>query len=288
MDANQMTFGCEFETMIPAANCPAVGSYHRGIQIPGLPTGWNAQSDGSIVAPDGYRPVEIVSPVLCGSDGLRQIMIVCEWFARVGAKVNQSTGFHVHIGWSCDRTDAELDRLAKLVANFELALFACTGTKAREASRYCSPIKNDDRFVSKFVNKNRSANVGRFHTLNLTNLENDRTKRTVEFRVFAGTTSALKAVSYVRLCLALVQKAVVSKRSTTWNVRAGTSENFVATGQSELKRLFYGLGWTRGRESNVYGMIDADGAPTLKSCKRELNRLARKYDGRSTPVAVNG
>src|SRR5262245_13438734 len=94
MNANELTFGIEIECLIPAANAPQVGGYHAGRQIEDLPTGWNAQHDGSIRTRRGYVGVEVVSPVLSGPDGVRQVKFVCEWLASIGAKVNQSTGLH--------------------------------------------------------------------------------------------------------------------------------------------------------------------------------------------------
>ena len=69
MNANEMTFGVEFEVTVPMNLALAVGGYHRGLEVVGLPAGWNAQGDGSICADRDYRGVEIVSPVLRGADG---------------------------------------------------------------------------------------------------------------------------------------------------------------------------------------------------------------------------
>src|SRR5437764_919765 len=91
MNATEITFGIEIECTIPVQNAPAVGGYHNGVQIAGLPAGWNAQRDSSIQAQRGFVGVEVVSPVLKGVDGTRQIKLVCEWLKQIGAKVNRST-----------------------------------------------------------------------------------------------------------------------------------------------------------------------------------------------------
>src|SRR4051794_5582390 len=100
MNANDLTFGVEFEVTVPVSAMVAVGGYHRGLPVQGLPAGWNAQADASIQAGNGFRGVEIVSPVLKGIDGMRQIQAVCDWLRLIGARVNRSTGFHVHVGWT--------------------------------------------------------------------------------------------------------------------------------------------------------------------------------------------
>src|SRR5215471_8467459 len=101
INVNDLTFGVELEVTLPAGTCP-VGSYHNGVQVPQLPPGWTAERDGSIQASPGYLAAEIVSPVLQGADGLRQLKAVCDWLVSVQAKVNKSTGFHVHVGFRRD------------------------------------------------------------------------------------------------------------------------------------------------------------------------------------------
>src|SRR5262249_30791139 len=127
-----------------------------------------------------------------------------------GARVNRSTGLHVHVGF--DRTDCHaLARLVYLVSNYEKALFASTGTRSREQGDYCRTVRHDQTYVQQFAAGNRHANVNdRYHVLNLTH------PGTVEFRVFAGTTNVVKIVGYIRLCLALVQKALMTGKRTKW------------------------------------------------------------------------
>ncbi len=278
MQASEMTFGCEFEVTLPAANCPTAGNYHQGIQIPGLPTGWNAQRDASIQCTvHGHVGVEIVSPVLKGVEGLRQVQLVCKWLQENGARVNKSTGFHVHVG--CRREEGLLGKVAFLVANFEKALYAATGTKNRERGSYCRPIQNDTRYQQRFVSGQR-ASTDRYHSLNLTNLDLGR-KPTVEFRVFAGTTNAIKAIGYIRLCLAVVEKAHATKRKPKWVAKTPVASSPITRGgegQTCLNRLFYTLGWTKGREDRVFGEVVADDLPSIQTCKQELMRLASKYD----------
>ena len=62
--AQHFTFGVEIETTVPRANNLEIGSYSgSGIQVPYLPAGWVAKSDGSINAPSGHEGCEIVSPM---------------------------------------------------------------------------------------------------------------------------------------------------------------------------------------------------------------------------------
>jgi hypothetical protein len=80
IEANQLTFGVEIETIAPASAVAVgglrIGSYRHGIQVPYLPPGWTAERDGSISGLEGGHACEIVSPVLCGADGLAQVAVV--------------------------------------------------------------------------------------------------------------------------------------------------------------------------------------------------------------------
>jgi Putative amidoligase enzyme len=271
MTAAEITFGIEIECFIPAENAPVVGAYHRGWQIAGLPQGWNAQSDGSIQPESGYVGVEVVSPILKGADGVRQIKAVCEWLKQVGAKVNKSTGFHVHVGF--DRQNEEqMAKLVTVVANFEKAIYASSGTKNREQGHYCQSVQNS------ILHKNGQLNrVSRYHVLNVMT-----GKPTVEFRAFAGTISFTKIVAHVRTCLGIVEKTLKIKRLPKWTAKTPIETSPIhrgGEGETALTRLFYWLGWTKGREDYTFGLEGEEG-PSIEECKKELVRLARKYDER--------
>jgi hypothetical protein len=286
VNVHDLTFGVELEVTLPVGTC-AVGGYHAGVQVPQLPAGWKAERDSSIHADTGFMAAEIVSPVLKGADGLRQLKAVCDWLNSVGAKVNRSTGFHVHVGFNA-RDLRSLRKLVCLVANFEKALFAATGTHSREEGCYCRGIQEDHDFVTAFwatcVARPELCR-DRYHVLNIANLLRHG-KPTVEFRVFAGTTNAVKAIGYVRLCLAIVEKALSMRKLPKWIAKTPVETSPIhrsGEGQTALTRLFYALGWTKGREEHTFGDIQADGLPAVEVVKRELMRLARKYDNREEP-----
>jgi len=275
MDASEMTFGIEIETTIPAGTM-LVGSRHGSTQAMGLPLGWKATADGSIVARGGRVGCEFVSPILRGPDGIRQIVEVCRTLATMGAQVNPSCGLHVHVGFDRNNRTA-LDRLIALVANFEKALYASTGTKSRERGRWTQSIAQRGSISG-------ARNAGRYMALNLTNLVEGSNKPTVEFRVFAGTLNSTKIAGYVQACLGLVQRALEAKRMTNWTAKAPTATSPIhrsGEGQTALTRLFYQLGWTKGRTARTYGIITAPDAPSLKTIKRTMMKMARKYDAQT-------
>jgi hypothetical protein len=287
MNLNEITYGCEIECMVPSAllsnGTVQVGGYHNGRQITSLPQGWNGQGDGSIRAEAGFSPVEIVSPVLRGVEGLRQVKAVVEQIKAWGGKVNSSCGFHVHIGFR-NQTVSDLRRLVHLVANHEKAIYASTGTHSREEGTYCKSVKagfRNVRFSASLSSLRAGAMIDRYHVLNVSNLIQGRS--TVEFRAFAGTLNVTKITGYIRMAVAFAEKATNTNRAMAWDSEVPTERG---VGQVELTRLFYSLGWTLGRTDYTYGNLVADDLPSIEANKRMLMKMARKYDG--MPVDEEG
>jgi hypothetical protein len=284
---NETTFGIEIEACVPVEKVRefniVVGGYHRGIQVAALPTGWNAQSDNSIACDCGYVGIEFVSPKLQGEDGIQQVEKVCEWLNSIGAKVNKSTGLHVHIGVA-GLDAAALARLIALVSYNEKAIYASTGTKSREQGRYCQTIKHKYRPVTQekkadnsVLNRLVSHSHDRYYILNLAPLASGL-RQAVEFRAFAGTTNATKVKAYIQLCLALAHKAATSTRMVAWDAKPTKDREFAAKGEGfvALTHLLKNLGWIKpGLKPFVCGLIRTEERAEMV---RELTRLADKYD----------
>jgi hypothetical protein len=301
MAASEMTFGLEIETHMPAGSVRP-GPHGRGNQVEWLPAGWLADADPSIIPPNGSRVAcEFVSPVLTGAEGLRQACEVIAEIKRRGGQVNASCGLHVHVGYDKRNTPA-VGRLISLVSNHEAALYAVTGTRSREAGQgsrfgtcWCKSVKQ-------YGNKARAraaASRDRYHLLNLAT-----TKPTVEFRVFGASLNPVKVSAYVRLCVGLCEKSLVSQKSAAWSVRPrpASKSNFglgegATPGVVEATRLLFSLGWlSRGGAhgfpvvhadgtttyQKTFGVVEGDGVPTIEQARAELARLAAKYD--ATPV----
>jgi ribosomal protein L21E len=72
-----------------------------------------------------------------------------------------------------------------------------------------------------------------------------------------------------------------AKRTTDWTAKSPVESSPIhknGEGQTALNRLFYQLGWTKGRQPHTHGDLSGDGLPTIVRTKRELMRLAEKYD----------
>jgi hypothetical protein len=272
MNVNDLTFGIEIETHIPA-NVLAVGPHGGGYPITQFPAlaGWVADRDPSIRAGRGRDACEFVSPVLKGAEGLRQLLAAVEAIKALGARVNGSCGIHIHVGFNKNDVEASA-KLATLVANFEKAIFASTGTKNRERGRWCSGL-------SRHGNAENALNAARRQRYHLANFSSN--KPTVEFRAFSASLNPAKITAYLRLCLGLVERALTAKRTTSWAAKTPSETSPIhrsGEGQTALTRLYYQLGWTKGRQPHTHGNVDAEAAPDLLNSKKTLMALARKYD----------
>jgi hypothetical protein len=289
MNANEIAFGIEFETTLPSDDTTPIGPYHGGYPVAWLPAGWKAERDGSIRTTLGRKACEFVSPKLRGPEGMAQIEQAIDAISAHGAKVNETCGLHVTIEWNGDA--AALARLISLVGNHERAIFASTGTRRREQTVYTKRIK---QYGDKDRAKQR-CEADRYHLLNLTHLARGRNR--IEFRAFAGTLNKTKVLGYLMLCLGLVELAMNTTRCADWDYakRAGTKSCWdrpgAGDGETELNRLFYRLGWTKGwykgeLRNKVFGQIsDGTTTPDWKAIKTKLLDLARKYDG-AVPAAA--
>ncbi len=287
MHANDIAFGIEFETTLPASDTTPIGGYHSGVQVPWLPRGWKAERDSSIktLVPN-RKGCEFVSPILRGADGVRQVEAALDAINEHGARVNYSCGLHITVTWNGDAPS--LARLISLVGNHEKAIFASTGTRRRELAVYSKKIKP-------YGNKEdakRRCEADRFHLLNLTHLAAGKNR--IEFRAFAGTTNKTKTIAYLFMILGLVELALGSRRCADWEYakKAGTKSCWdrpgAGEGETELNRLFYRLGWTKGwykgelRNKKFGEVNDSDLSADWKGLKAKLLELARKYDAMPT------
>lgn len=274
VDVNEMTFGIEIETTVPYGTVQ-VGGHGNGRQVPWLPAGWLADRDPSIHADTaGHEACEFVSPVLKGKEGIVQMMSAIREIIAKGGKVNASCGLHIHVGFN-KRDAVALKKLIAMVANFEKAIYAQTGTKARENGRWCNSLARYGALDQAM----RHRTATRYFIVNTVT-----DKPTVEFRPFAATLNATKILGHVLTAIAMVEKTLNSTRTAQFIAKTPKPTSPIARkgeGQTALCRLFYALGWTKGRESHTYGNLFVEGGPTLKEVKRELMRLAKKYDSRA-------
>jgi hypothetical protein len=102
---------------------------------------WKVTSDGSIA---GNSPCEVVSPVLAGNDGLREMRTAMMALRETDARVNSSCGAHIHIGingWIDEEGQARIIERWWLV-NRAMEMLVLPGRRnnrwcKRSSSRHC-------------------------------------------------------------------------------------------------------------------------------------------------------
>ena len=245
-----ITFGVELETTIPATAQVGVGQYHNGTNANTARVGselkhfpkfgsasWKTEHDGSIrVMEAGHRACEFVSPILKGEAGIAHLIEFVEFLQSIGAKVNASCGMHIHIGAQTAHgptadLEAYIERLVRLVAFNSKALYAQTGTIARENGVYCRKLGAETKTIVKKMKREKrvigATALNRYHILNLTNLPRTGT---VEFRCFAGTLNTNKVLVHLFSVLVLCLVARSAKTPADW-------ENKTLTGSKALTNL---------------------------------------------------
>lgn len=123
-------------------------------------TKWRFHEDGSIRDtrnPDVTRTVEVVSPILTGAKGLKEIRRACAALEKAGGYVNDSCGLHVHVG-AKDLTVAEVLTLCKRYTAYESFIDSVVHPSRRaDANRYCHSVQRtlNDVEWSRYVERIR-------------------------------------------------------------------------------------------------------------------------------------
>ena len=219
-----MTFGTEFECFIPSgttreqlavainarliapAHCAVEGYNHNARPH------WKVITDGSLG--DYQRGVEVVSPILEGEEGIAEMRLVCEAMTDFGCTVNQSAGFHVHVGARGEGLGF-FKKLVRLYQTYERVIDGMMPVSRRASSNtYCrslagaSPaaISNATSMsaLADVITRSSRAQADRYHKVNITAFSRHST---VEFRQHSGTVDATKAENWVRLCLKMADAA---------------------------------------------------------------------------------
>ena len=283
MNAKDITFGIELELTVAESTVRqegmTIGAYHNGVQVPFLPTGWTAERDASIRTSRGRVACEIVSPILKGEEGIKQVIEVVEILKSKSFAPNETTGIHIHVQFDPNWPADKLAKLITIVSYLEQAIYASTGTKRRERGEYCKGFrKYGDQPKAK-----KEMDSSRYFLLNITNLVRN-VRSTVEFRAFSGSLNPVKIVGWIQMCLGIIERTLEAKRLPTWQPKpASGGWKKDGIGQSEVERMLGWLKWSDGyRRVNggvQYGWI-TDVIPQ-DEVKKEFRRLAKKYDSES-------
>lgn len=154
--------------------------------------------DGSIVGSNG---IECVSPVLDSRTGFASLEACCKALNEAGAKVNRTTGLHVHIATS-KMTDEWYRNVFQNYKMLEgvIDTFMAPSRRA-DNNYYCATLQDHDFWGCTTINDVQRQLNSRYHKVNA---EAYNAHKTIEFRQHQGTTDFEKISHWVRFCAKLV------------------------------------------------------------------------------------
>ncbi|MEY8587937.1 amidoligase family protein [Phocaeicola sartorii] len=154
---------------------------------------WKLVTDASL---SGNNTFELVSPILEGESGLRELEKVCWVLDLCDVKVNDSCGLHIHME-AADFTMTTWQNLAITYKNIEPIINAFM-PGSRRNNRFCkslSHISDSSILEAVTIDELRGAfGHDRYHKVNL---EAYARHRTVEFRQHGGSTNFTKMKNWI-------------------------------------------------------------------------------------------
>ena len=168
---------------------------------------WKVGDDGSVRRSmndeerNNYQSVELTTPKLYAVDGLRKVKTALEVWNGIGASVNNSCGFHVHVD-AYNFSQRELARLLLVWMRIEPVVYFLVSPSRRNNS-YAKFWRRESLYNIANMILGRIDDDDRYYALNLAAF---RKYKTVEFRVHQGTTNFEKVKSWTIFCLKLVEK----------------------------------------------------------------------------------
>lgn len=203
------TFGMEFEVtrISPQSASRALNNGGISCEIPNRQhetiLNWKAVYDGSV-----NNGSEIVSPILTASR-LNEAVAVTKILKTAGAKVDLSTGFHVHVGINAFGESLNTN-LAKFVLNYYSIHHAIGALVApsRLRNSFCrSYNQHDAEYVADYVDNGGQGdpNGDRYRSLNLQSIQRHGT---IEIRLHQGTLNGVKAIAWSQFIAGLIEISV--------------------------------------------------------------------------------
>lgn len=196
---------------------------------------WKIVTDASVQGNAQDLSLELVSPVLKGQEGLKNLRSMLAAARQVGIATNSTCGLHVHID-ATNTSLEELQRTAQCFTALEDAfdlLVARSWNQIRHdrranRNRYCQSNRivfgqksnlqrwkamEDSRTVRQLVQLVNPDN-DRYRKLNMTNLVKNNRPSTIEYRNHGSVEEIIEAEAWVRLLLRFTH-ASQSKRTAS-------------------------------------------------------------------------
>lgn len=218
-EVHKFTFGVEIECLVAASLMRESATRN---EMPFQYEGYNHTdnnhyykfvSDSSI---RGENPIECVSPVLTGKDGMKSLENCCKALNEAGAQVNISTGLHVHIG-AANLSDEAYINVFKNYQKLERVIdtFMARSRRANN-SQWCRTLQGRNfMWCTTKSDIFDAMNGDRYFKVNACSYARHKT---IEFRQHQGSTDFEKISNWVNFCAKLVawsKKNVLSSEVTS-------------------------------------------------------------------------
>ncbi len=218
---------------------------------------WKVITDSSC----GY---ELVSPILKGREGLRQLELACEALNELGAKVNRTCGLHVHH----DINDYSVEDTKNLYATyikFEKIIDSFLPNSRRgDNNRFCKSLTSvnyskTEQSVLESLQRTKTMDdiKSLFSTRYLKlNIQSYVKYGTIEFRQHSGTTEYEKIYNWIILTQQMVDNAMVRKvnfkYSDKWNTMSYFADVMNMTkAKGATDEVYNTLKWYRARAKQL-------------------------------------
>jgi len=173
---------------------------------------WKMVTDGSLE--DYEHGLELVSPILMGDDGLKQLAEVCKVLKFIGCKIDKKCGVHVHIGVRDENLDF-FKNLFSLYSGYEpLIDTIMPESRRKQNATYCKSNVVSLESIANATTLEELGNVignqydisGGYRYMKL-NIQSYWRHGTVEFRQHAGSLDYKKIMNWIKLCMSMVDRS---------------------------------------------------------------------------------
>lgn len=204
-NANLLTFGVEIECynvirerLIDEVSRRNISIESQRYNHQNNKVAYKIVSDASII---GDNANEVVSPILKGKKGLDSLKSVCDSLMAVDARVNKSTGLHIHFDAS-KISDTHFVQIFKNYQKLEYVIDSFMPVSRRcDNNTFCKSLTNQYLNVDTIDGVIRSLRSRYFKV----NAESYLRHKTIEFRQHGGTTDYVKIANWINFLRKLVQ-----------------------------------------------------------------------------------
>ena len=224
---------------------------------------WKVVTDASL----GYDNAgEVVSPILQGAQGLRELQLVCEGLENAGATVDRQCGLHIHLDCR-DMSVAECQTVFKRYSDYEASIDRIMPRSRRGNARWCGTIANSNVKRGTFATKQSLGNaLGRYYKVNLTNIAS---RGSIEFRQHSGTTNYTKIYNWLNF----LQQFVASSIQLTGVVRTARRVRTKQRWYNQLRVEYENAGGSVTYSKSIKRWVFVSGENTFSLDNQQIQTL---------------